>query len=93
MNLYFEYFLLKSIDFHRMNTDSAVPGLNRNIAHNIQLLLPPIELISQFNHLVFPMFQKICTNLAQIKTLEKIRDSLLPKLMSGKVRVNYDKNN
>ena len=89
-NLYFEYFLLKSIDFHRMNTDSAVPGLNRNIAYNVQLHIPPIELISLFNQLVLPIFKKIFTNLTQIHTLENLRDMLLPKIMSGKIRVNYD---
>ncbi|UOD35713.1 restriction endonuclease subunit S [Deferribacteraceae bacterium V6Fe1] len=37
------------------------------------------------------IYQKIDFNLAQIRTLEKLRDTLLPKLMSGEVRVKYEK--
>jgi type I restriction enzyme S subunit len=37
---------------------------------------------------VEPYFDKIFINQIQIRTLEKLRDTLLPKLMSGEVRVN-----
>lgn len=83
--LYYEYFLLKNIGFEKMNTDSAVPGLNRNIALATELLIPPRELIKKFSEVVEPMFKKIETNQNQINLLEKLRDTLLPKLMSGKV--------
>ena len=36
-----------------------------------------------------PLMDKLITNLKQIKTLENLRDTLLPKLMSGEVRVQY----
>ena len=48
-NLIFEYYLLKSLDFANMNSDSAVPGLNRNIALGTQIQVPPEELILSFN--------------------------------------------
>ena len=41
---------------------------------------------------VNPIFSKIKTNQQQIRTLEKLRDTLLPKLMSGRVRVEYENN-
>ncbi len=88
-NLIFEYYLLKSLDFANMNSDSAVPGLNRNIALGTQIQVPPEELILSFNGTAQPWFSKIHSNTKQIQTLEKLRDTLLPKLMSGEVRVQY----
>lgn len=88
--LYFEYFLLKNIGFEQMNSDSAVPGLNRNHAHNIELPIPPIELIKEFNNTAEPFFDKINYNKAQLNKLEKLRDTLLPKLMSGEVKVKFE---
>lgn len=88
-NLIFEYYLLKSLDFANMNSDSAVPGLNRNIALGTQIQVPPKELILSFNETAQPWFSKIHSNTKQIQTLENLRDTLLPKLMSGEVRVQY----
>ncbi|WP_368559926.1 restriction endonuclease subunit S [Acinetobacter indicus] len=53
------------------------------------IAIPPIELVQQFNDLVIPSIEKIHANLKQIQTLENLRDTLLPKLMSGEVRVQY----
>ena len=44
----FAYFLLKTLDFKELNTDSAVPGLNRDIAHGLERILPPEDLIEHF---------------------------------------------
>jgi len=46
------------------------------------------KLITKFNEYIFPMVNKIKENIVQIQNLSKIRDSLLPKLMSGKIRVH-----
>ncbi len=52
--------------------------------------LLPLEMeIRQFNNSVSVYFEKMFLNKSQIRTLEKIRDTLLPKLMSGEVRVKY----
>jgi type I restriction enzyme S subunit len=88
-NLIFEYYLLKSLDFANMNSDSAVPGLNRNIALGTQIQIPSQESILEFNQIAQPWFCKLHSNTKQIQTLEKLRDTLLPKLMSGEVRVQY----
>lgn len=48
------------------------------------------EVLSKFNTSVEPAFAKIKNNQQQIQTLEKIRDNLLPKLMSGEVRIQND---
>ena len=45
------------------------------------------SVISEFNTFVFPLIKKIRDNINEIQTLSQIRDALLPKLMSGKIRV------
>lgn len=85
--LLFEYFLLKTINFEDMNTDSAVPGLNRDIALSTEIQIPPKLIIYKFNDLAVAFTNKLKNNLDKIHILEKLRDTLLPKLMSGEVRV------
>jgi len=48
---------------------------------------PPLNLLLEFNKVIHTYFQKIKNNMLQIHTLEKLRDTLLPKLMSGEVMV------
>ncbi|MGA8884313.1 MAG: restriction endonuclease subunit S, partial [Acinetobacter sp.] len=50
---------------------------------------PSDEVIQQFNEYIQSIESKLIYNSRQIKTLEKLRDTLLPKLMSGEVRVQY----
>jgi len=87
-DLYFHYFLLKKQDFERLGSDSAVPGLNRNSVYIIDTVIPAKTCIENFSSTIKPLFEKIKNNTSQIQTLTKIRDTLLPKLMSGEVRVN-----
>ena len=51
------------------------------------IAIPDPETLKQFNDIVLPSLDKIAYNLNQIRTLEKLRDTLLPKLMNGDVRV------
>lgn len=53
-----------------------------------RILIPTKDKIIGFETVVFPYFNKMFVNKSQIHTLEKLRDTLLPKLMSGEVRVN-----
>lgn len=87
--LFYEYFLLKSLGFENMNSDSAVPGLNRDSAMSSSITLPSFEMIINFNSFCEGFFNKIKINSTQVNTLENLRDTLLPKLMSGELRVQY----
>jgi type I restriction enzyme S subunit len=60
----------------------AIDGLQRP-----EFKLPPIEKIAEFSTIVKSWWRKKEVNCFQIRTLEKLRDTLLPKLMSGEVRV------
>jgi len=53
----------------------------------LEVVIPPTGKLKEFDDVVSPSFEKIRTNKMQIRTLEKLRDTLLPKLMSGEVRV------
>lgn len=49
--------------------------------------IPPKELFTEYDRTIAPLIEKKIKNNSQIKTLKKLRDTLLPKLMSGEVRV------
>jgi type I restriction enzyme, S subunit len=87
-DLHFHYFVLKNQNFSRLTSDSAVPGLNRDMAYSVDLVIPPIEQINKYNFIAKAIFNKVSNNTNQIQTLTKTRDTLLPKLMSGQLRVN-----
>jgi type I restriction enzyme S subunit len=57
------------------------------IFENSQVIVPPLGLIREFNSQVQPMMEMILQNLQQSHTLAALRDALLPRLMSGEVRV------
>jgi type I restriction enzyme S subunit len=53
-----------------------------------KLLLPPQPLQDQAIASIQPIYEKCWENDRQIHTLEKLRDTMLPKLMSGEIRLN-----
>jgi type I restriction enzyme S subunit len=68
-------------------TGGAQQHINSNDVKNTIILKPDKNLLDKFTSLIVPIFDKISQNIFQIRTLEKLRDTLLPKLMSGEVRV------
>lgn len=57
---------------------------------SIETVLPSKELVREFNTIVNPLSNKIKANEKEIDALTEIRDTLLPKLMSGEIRVPLD---
>ena len=53
-----------------------------------EVLLPPKQVLLAFDQQVAPLFQQVCANLHQSRTLATLRDTLLPKLLSGELQVN-----
>ena len=53
------------------------------------VLVPNKDELNAMTQQIQPLIDKIISNSSQIRTLEKLRDTLLPKLMSGEVRVKY----
>ncbi|MDK2939904.1 MAG: type restriction enzyme subunit [Methanolobus sp.] len=66
---------------------SVFQEIAKSVFKELSVTIPPLSLLDDFEQTVNPLFEKIKTNQQQIRTLEKLRDTLLPKLMSGEVRV------
>lgn len=85
--LTFCYYHLQTLGLEAMNTDAAVPGLNRNNVYRLSVPWSDEKLRTQFHLLAEPLRQRIRANSEEIEALATMRDFLLPKLMSGEVRV------
>jgi restriction endonuclease S subunit/predicted GIY-YIG superfamily endonuclease len=70
-----------------LGADSAVPGLNRNIAYISEILVPSAEAVKAFDNQSAPLLARVHANESESITLAAIRDALLPKLLSGEIRV------
>jgi type I restriction enzyme S subunit len=68
-------------------TGSTQQYISLGSLRNIYFNKPSKNTLDKFNSTVEPLFSKIFENTEQIQTLTKLRDTLLPKLMSGEVRV------
>lgn len=85
--LYTMFSLKKQLDV--FNGEGTVFGsINRNSLNEMPLLIPSSEKLDEFEVLVAPMDAAIRNNYDEICRLEKLRDSLLPKLMSGELDVS-----
>lgn len=89
-NQFFLYFLLQEEELAQLNANSAQPGLNQVAMKSFEITIPPVELIIKFGDEIKPLIDKIFFNSTQIRTLTQLRDTLLPKLMSGEVRVKIN---
>ena len=87
VELTFCFYLLKTLGLDRMNTDAAVPGLNRNNVYRLPVVWVPSELRSAFDRVVRSLRGRKFSNDQESVTLATMRDVLLPKLLSGELRV------
>lgn len=79
------YELLKMIDFSSFNGGSAVPTLNRNHIHNLDYFLPSKKLIEKFESFSMLLHKRVRKLQKQSQTLTNLRDTLLPRLISGEL--------
>ena len=71
-----------------MGYGSAQPNINPSQIENIVIIYPDETKMNDYLNISNPIFEKVLKNNTQIQTLTKTRDELLPRLMSGEVRVN-----
>ena len=69
-------------------TGTTMQAINNKDTQLIEFVIPDIEILSRFNEIAEPMYKKIYYNDLKIKNLQKLRDTLLPKLMSGEIDVS-----
>jgi type I restriction enzyme S subunit len=86
-SLYFLYYALSLHNLANLSADSAVPGLNRNHAYMSKQVIPSPEVLKAFDAQIAPLFAAIDANEDQSRTLATLRDTLLPKLLSGELSV------
>ena len=86
-SLYFLLFALQSHDLGALGADSAVPGLNRNLVYPSTQPSPPHDVLTSFDWQVGAFFARMYQNEHESRTLAALRDTLLPKLISGALRM------
>jgi type I restriction enzyme S subunit len=86
-SLYFLFLALKGHDLASLGADSAVPGLNRNMAYMSKQLVPPSHALQAFDHYVRPLFERVQRGKEESRSIAASRDAILPKLISGELRV------
>ena len=84
------FLLTDAFDVMKNNfcTGTTMQAINNKDTKLIEFVLPDDNIINQFNVIAKPMFKKIYYNSLEIKKLQKLRDTLLPKLMSGEIDVS-----
>lgn len=83
----YAYELLRLLDFASFNAGSAVPTLNRNHVHTLKYLIPATKCIDAYEENAIKLHQRAKANREQAQTLSTLRDTLLPRLISGQLRL------
>ena len=81
------YLLLKTLGLDSMNTDAAVPGLNRENVYRLLVTEPPENILAAFDDIASVLRASMDENDQQAQTLAALRDTLLPRLISGQLRL------
>jgi len=81
------YQFLKSFDIESIKKGAAQPFVSNSDLANSKLLVPIPEIIQRFTEVVGPIFEQSETLKNQVSLLSKLRDSLLPRLISGELQI------
>lgn len=65
----------------------AYPAVRPEIVQSLPIVVAPQSVLDSFHQTALPLYRRVAANVAEIESLGAIRDTLLPRLMSGKVRV------
>ena len=77
--------LFKQTPVKSIVTGAVQPKISQANLRSIQVVIPPENLLTEYNHTVEPLFALIRANEEENKSLVALRDTLLPKLMSGEI--------
>ena len=83
------YMLFKQTPVKSIVTGAVQPKISQANLRSIQVVIPPEDNLKEYNDLVEPLFSLLRANEKECKTLAALRDTLLPKLMSGEIDVSY----
>ena len=83
------YFYLKTFDYQALgNTSSIATAVNSKTIKAMPFLMPTDNVLEKYHAATAPIFEKIRVTLEESKSLAILRDSLLPRLMSGELSVS-----
>ena len=85
--LHFLYYAMMFHELPSLGADSAVPGLNRHLVYISNQLIPNRNLSLLFENLISRMLSSSHDLVGQSMSIKRIRDTILPKLISGNIRV------
>jgi type I restriction enzyme S subunit len=83
----YAYELLRLLDFKSFNAGSAVPTLNRNHIHGLPYVIPARACVEAFELNARPLHERVKSNERHAQCLAELRDTLLPRLISGQLRL------
>jgi type I restriction enzyme S subunit len=86
-SLEFCYRILQVQPLRDMNTDAAVPGLNRENVYRLKFCLPPKPIRNAFDDMASSLRNRMQKIRDESQLLSDLRDTLLPRLISGKLRI------
>lgn len=81
------YLLFRQTPVKSIVTGAVQPKISQANLRSIQVIIPPKDRILSFNDQIEPLFSQIRLNEEQNKTLDSLRNTLLPKLMAGEIEV------
>lgn len=84
----YTYQLLKRIDYHSMNRGSTQPLITQSDMNKVPILIPDSETLNNFELLAGKLMEQYQSNLLESRKLAELRDTLLPKLISGEIDVS-----
>lgn len=93
-SLYFLHGWLKTQlkQVRNLASGSTFPEISKSVFRNFDIIVPEQRIMGSYLNVAKPLYQKIENNTYQLQTLTRLRDTLLPKLMSGKIQVNIRRN-
>jgi type I restriction enzyme, S subunit len=88
VNLRWAYYELMRQDINSMDSGSAIPSTSREDFYGLSVIFPSPAVQRQFSNLCDPFWSRQQQNHSQSEALAALRDALLPKLISGELRVS-----
>ena len=82
------YMLFKQTPVKSIVTGAVQPKISQANLRSVQVVIPPEHNLKEYNDLVEPLFSLLRANEEECKSLATLRDTLLPKLMSGEIDVS-----
>lgn len=84
----FVFHFVKNKDLASLNAGSAVPSMTTDILNSMELLIPDADTLAKFENIIAPMYLTMQQNTKESNKLAELRESLLPRLMSGELDVS-----